>query len=100
MKKLLTAFCAVILLFSLASCGSSLESNLPGSWDNGFHTLTFYSDGTYEETTRYGTGTWKVLDGNTLKLTDFYGETKTYQIDSVSSSQITFESGVSWKKIS
>ncbi len=68
---------AVLLASCLTACGGGIESKLPGVYDNGFHQLTIYSDGTYKEELEYGTGTWTVLDGNVLKLTGFYGDTMT-----------------------
>lgn len=99
-KRLFISFLGtVLLLFFLSSCGSSLEKKLPGSWNNGFHTLTFYSDGSYEESLSYGTGTWTILDGDTLKLTDFYGSTNTYSIKNITDDSMTVGDDWIWKKV-
>lgn len=100
-KRLICAFCGAILLLGLlAGCGSSsIKKNLPGTWNNGFHTLTFYGDGTHEEQLKYGTGTWVILDGDILKLTDFYGETKTYTITEITNNTMTVNKDWAWEKV-
>lgn len=90
---------SIFLVLALTSCSSRIEKNLPGSWDNGFHILTFYSDGTYEESLSYGTGTWTILEGDVLKLTDFYGNTRTHTIKEITSDSITLETGSVWDKV-
>lgn len=46
--------------------------------------LTIYNDGTYKQSGQYGTGKWSIVNDNQLKLTDYYGQSDTYTIDSVS----------------
>lgn len=100
-RKFACVLCGLLFLFCLLSgCGSSIEKKLPGSWETSFHhTLTFYSDGTYEESSEYGTGKWTILDGDVLKLTDFYGETMTYTISKITKDTITLKSGSTWERI-
>lgn len=99
-QKVLAPLLIILLVLSLSACGSSkIENKLPGKWDDKFHILTFYSDGTYEETMKYGTGKWTMLENNTLKLTDYYGKTRTFEIESISSDTLTLKSGGTWKKV-
>ncbi len=98
MRQMLLLILVLALLASMTACASSLRNKIPGTYDNGYHTLDFYRDGTYEESSRYGTGKWTLLDGNVLKLTDFYGRTKTYTIKKVTSEGIVLEDGSVWER--
>ena len=97
-KGLILLLVAAVLVTCLTACGSSLEKKLPGKYDNGFHALTIYSDGTYEEYGEYGTGTWTLLEGNVLKLTDFYGRSHTYELEDVTSEGIVLANGRVWER--
>ncbi len=97
MRRAMLLIFVVALFASMTAC-SGLKDKIPGKYDNGFDMVTFYSDGTYEDDGAYGTGTWTLLDGNVLKLTDFYGETKTYKIKDITSEGIVLESGHVWKR--
>lgn len=97
MQRMVLLVAVVALLASMTAC-SGIKDKIPGKYDNGFDMVTFYSDGTYEDNGAYGTGTWTLLDGNVLKLTDFYGETKTYKIKDITSEGIVLESGHIWKR--
>lgn len=102
---------ALALCLGLAACGGgSLEKQLIGSWyRNGQTTsnrdggkgpsFTLYSDGTCEIATEYGTGTWAVVNGNQLKLTNFYGETETATIESLENGRLTLDTGVFWNSV-
>lgn len=96
--------CGVMLLGLLAGCGQSLESQLVGSWYvDGRESsqraggmgpyFTLYSDGTCKLSWEYGTGTWALVNDNTLKLTDFYGESTTAKVVSVEGGCLTMEGG-------
>lgn len=61
--------------------------------------LTIYDDGTYEQAHAYGTGRWTIVNGNVLKLTDFYGSSDTYELAEVSNDTIVLKSGRKWLKI-
>lgn len=104
MRKKKTKFIQIIVAFLLcahvlvACSGGGLEKKLPGTWKKHNEILTIYSDGTYEESGSYGTGRWTLLDGNVLKLTDFYGETETHEIEEISSQGITLKTGTVWEK--
>lgn len=98
LKRIASLILAVVFLLCMAACGG-IKGSLPGTYDNGFHTLQIYSDGTYEESLCYGTGTWTLLDGNVLKLTDFYGESKTFDLTGVDEEGIHLESGSVWARI-
>ena len=99
MEKIGLIILAIALSASVAACSGDLKGKIPGTYDNGFDRLDFYSDGTYEESGSYGTGKWTLLDGNTLKLTDFYGETRTHEIKDVTSEGIVLESGSIWERV-
>lgn len=91
---------AFLLAATLSACGDNVADKIPGTWTNGYSTYTFYSDGTYEESGHYGTGTWTVLDGDLLKFTNFYGESTTYPLKDVSASTITFDNGATdWTRV-
>lgn len=65
----------------LSSCGKSKEELLSGDWylqGDDRLTLSLYDDGTCQIRGYYGQGTWSVVNEDTLKLTDFYGETEAY----------------------
>lgn len=61
--------------------------------------LTIYDDGTYEQAHAYGTGRWTIVNGNVLKLTDFYGSSDTYELAEVSNDTIVLKNGRKWLKI-
>ena len=98
-KSLCLLLCLVLLVCLAACGGSNFAKSLPGTWKTAFHTLVIYSDGTYEESMVYGTGSWTILNGNVLKLTDFYGRTSTYTISSISSDSLTLADGDTWEKL-
>ncbi len=101
-KRVLAMCCIVVwMLGILTACGGT-EKKLVGTWDaSGYgHIIELYSDKTYKEVNEYGTGKWTVLDGNTLKLTNFYGETITFEIEKVTSDAIVFTSGGEWTRVS
>ncbi len=97
-KGLILLLAAALLVTCLTACGSSMEKKLPGKYHNGYHALTIYSDGTYEEKGEYGTGRWTLLEGNVLKMTDFYGESHTYELEDVTSEGIVLASGRVWER--
>ena len=67
---------------------ASYKKLIPGSWylsgDNHL-SYTFYDDGTCKLYGEYGVGTWSVVNGNVLKISDYYGLTKTATIDYIDS---------------
>ncbi len=99
-KRLLLCALSVIMCTAvLTACAGSLEDKLPGSYKVGNHIITFYSDGTYEETYEYGTGTWAILDKTMLKRTDFYGETLTHEISEITDEGVAFVNGMFWERV-
>ena len=65
----------------LSSCGKSKEELMSGDWylqGDDRLSLSLYDDGTCQIRGDYGQGKWSIVDEDTLKLTDFYGETRTY----------------------
>ncbi len=100
MKKTLILFlcCSLLLTAVLAGCsgGGGYKNKLVGSWyfsGDDEPQFEFYSDGTCEIAYEYGTGTWDVLDGNLLKITNFYGETQTAHILGVQDGVLTIGDG-------
>ena len=53
--------------------------------------LSLYDDGTCQIQGDYGQGKWSIVDEDTLKLTDFYGETRTYPITAVDDNSLELE---------
>ncbi len=78
MKKILSVLAAFILLFTLASCGKSIEKSIIGKWYNDDkRCLEIQKDGSYVLENQYGKGKWQVLDDKTIEFVDFYGERDT-----------------------
>lgn len=97
-RRLLGAAAALLCAAVLAACSSGLEGKLPGTYKRSGHNITFYSDGTYEEQMEYGTGQWVILDGHTLKLTDFYGSTATFELEDITDEGI-HANGYLWERV-
>lgn len=76
----------LVLVLSLAGCGKSLEKQLPGSWyqkGENEPIFTLYDDGTMTAFNETEYGTWAVVNGNQLKLTNSYGEGGIVTIESL-----------------
>lgn len=99
MKKkwcLLVVGCVLVLSFILTACGGGIEKQLVGSWYSGSKTtpsFVLFDDGTCEIAGEYGTGKWAVVNGDQLKLTNFYGESEIATIISVKGGCLTLGSG-------
>ncbi len=94
-KALLMALCVLMTAVMLCGCGG-IESKLVGSWGveaASSPDFTLYSDGTCKISNEYGTGHWSVVNGNVLKLTDFYGQSETMEIKSVDGNTLEFSNG-------
>ena len=79
----------------LSSCGKSKEELMSGDWylqGDDRLSLSLYDDGTCQIQGDYGQGKWSIVDEDTLKLTDFYGETRTYPITAVDDNSLELES--------
>ena len=90
MKKKLWVGTLLIFLI-LAGCKSK-EDMLVGVWYfEGTDEVAFnlYDDGTCDIPGEYGIGTWAVVNGNQLKLTNFYGEAETVSIVSIEKNCLT-----------
>ena len=86
---------AALIALMLSACGVS-KSQLCRSWyyeGTSYPAFTLYSDGTCEIDSEYGLGTWAVVNGNTFRLSNFYGETETATIKSVSSTKLVLTDG-------
>lgn len=99
MKKIRQIICVLLFcctVFSLSACGAGLKKDILGSWmpvedDDGY--FTFYSDGTVIATEVGGdseSGTWSILDDDTLEVT-LYGNTRTIEVTDISSDSMTWE---------
>lgn len=94
-KMKVAAVICTLMLFILCGCsdeGENYKEQLPGIWinENRLHIFTLYDDGTCEITGEYGTGTWSIVNDNVLKVTNFYGESETYSIESIEDGCMTF----------
>lgn len=83
MKKILLMITLIVLIFSFASCGASMEKQLIGSWydDSDRFLFTLYDDGSCKIDNIYGTGSWGIVNGNQLKLTDYYGQSDSVEFE-------------------
>lgn len=97
-SRVLGGIAALLCATVLTACSSGLAGKLPGTYERGNHRITFYSDGTYEESGEYGTGEWVILDNRTLKLTDFYGSTATFELSDITNEGIIANGNV-WERI-
>ncbi len=102
LKSLIVVLGATIIAFVMCGCSAATtEQKLVGAWKKETSSetfLTIYDDGTYEQAHAYGTGHWSVVNGNILKLTDFYGSSDTYELESVSNDTVVLTSGRKWIK--
>jgi len=76
-KRILAfALCVLMLLTVFTGCGGNLEEQLVGAWysEGGSPEFMLYDDGTCEIAHSYGSGTWAVVNGDQLKVTDYYGD--------------------------
>lgn len=90
----------LILIFMLSSVGCANKNAIgviiSGSWYLEGHqeaAFVLYDDGSCEIAGEYGTGTWSIVNDNTLKLTNFYGESETASIISVEENCLTLGEG-------
>lgn len=97
--KVLSGIAVFLCAVMLAACSSGLAGRLPGTYELGYGQRTFYSDGTYEETGKYGTGQWVILENHTLKLTDFYGETVTFEVSDITNQGVVCADGSIWERV-
>ena len=63
------------------------KKRLSGTWydSRGNFAFTLYDDGTCEIDGEYGLGTWNVVNKDTLRLSNYLGETESGKIYSVDS---------------
>ena len=76
----------ICLVVVLKIAGPS-KGMLKGKWydSRGNYAFTLYDDGTCEISGEYGIGTWNVVNKDTLRLSNYLGETETGKIYSVDS---------------
>ena len=104
MKHLVKIFIAAVMTaLLLAGCGGNQEK-LKGAWYHEGDTepmYTLYGDGSCKIANSYGTGTWSV-DGDQLKLTNYYGESAVATIEELSGEKLvlSYEGGSQtfWKE--
>lgn len=92
------ALVVLLVAFIVVRCTPLLYYiNITGEWyqedSRGEWAFTLYSDRTCEIDNEYGIGTWAIVNGNHLKLTNNYGETETAKIVSVSARRLVLENG-------
>lgn len=110
-KRFSALIMVIVMAVGLISCGGkSLEDQLAGPWylngqpsqgrdGNKVPAFTLYDDGTCKIASEYGTGTWAVVNGNQLKITNFYGESHTAIIESIDNGRLTLDQGVYWNTL-
>ena len=97
MKRTIALLLVIAMCLSLAACGGGYKKKLIGSWYEAGEDepqFIFYSDGTCKIRYEYGTGSWRLLDDNQLKVTNFYGETDSAKIVSIKDGMLTLNSGL------
>ena len=101
-KKQRNFQCLILLICAmlcLASCGGTKKNStkdLCQTWyeeGNDWASFVLYDDGTCELSSKYGTGTWAVVNDDILKLTDSYGDSNTWKLKSFSSDCLILLSG-------
>lgn len=88
----------LLLVFTLSACsvGGVSKRNLCRAWyERGYSSPAFvlYDDGTCEIDGEYGGCTWSLVNGNILKLSNYYGESETGRVDRVTSSELHLSGG-------
>lgn len=85
---------AMVMMGGLTGCRKSTEELMVGDWylegDDRLQ-FTIYDDGTCQIREDYGQGKWSVVNKDTLKLVDFYGQVTTYPISSIDKDSLTIE---------
>lgn len=101
-KKQRKLQCLILLgcfMLFLAACGETTKNSIDDlcqSWykeGNDWASFILYDDGTCELSSKYGTGSWAIVNDNMLKLTDIYGDSTTQEIKSISSECLILLSG-------
>lgn len=85
-KKILATIMFGMLCCCFGCTQKNQDSQLATSWYmEGEETEAFilYDDNTCKIANEYGTGTWEVVNGEQLKITNYYGETQTANIVSI-----------------
>lgn len=98
MKHCINCFSlCLVLIVLLGGCGSNFSAKkMEGEWyapGSSIPDITLYSDGTCEMSGEYGSGTWNVVNGNLLKMTNYYGEVETATIKSLSNKKLELSRG-------
>lgn len=92
--RLTATMAAMVMMGGLTGCGESTEELMVGDWylegDDRLQ-FTIYDDGTCQIRGDYGQGKWSVVNKDTLKLVDFYGQVTTYPISSIDKDSLTIE---------
>ena len=80
---LLMVFSIVLIVISiLPRDGKAYSKNILGTWyyENGDIAFSLYDDGSCEISGEYGLGNWQIVNNQTLRMTNIYGETETAKI--------------------
>jgi len=90
LRIFLCLFFATLFTGCLASCGNSQKDFCQAWYEEGFESPSFilYDDNTCEISGEYGIGTWAIVNGDTIKFTNAYDESTTWQIESISKERL------------
>jgi hypothetical protein len=98
MRKLFSKSFLVLLLVTLI-CGcskpASTRDKLCGQWyfDNGQPSFLFNNDGSCIIQNEYGTGSWDLVNGNQIRMTNYYGESEIVNLESVTEDRLEVSLG-------
>ena len=90
-------FLSIAMLLFLCACGqkaspiTGIDKRFCHAWfEQGEEdaNFTLYSDGTCDIADIYGIGTWAIVNNDQLKITDYYGSSDVYIVQSVSNSKL------------
>lgn len=86
----------LVMTAAVILCGCAGKGKYVGTWceqGSSREMFTLYSDGTCEISGEYGSGKWEIVNGKTLKLTNYYGETQTATIEKADGKTLVISSG-------
>lgn len=101
MKKVLSILLLAVLLMTMmcmTSCSREdrLEKQLVNSWymeGRDVSKFDLYSDGTCHVGGVYGTGTWAVINGDSVRIMDIYGRSQVMKVLDIDKDSVTFDTG-------
>lgn len=96
MKRIALIVISLALFLTACAGAGSMEKKLAASWyheNSSTAAFTLYDDGTCEIAGEYGIGKWSVVNGDQLKLSNYYGETEVATIISIENGCLTLGAG-------